>query len=73
MMADYMSAADAHDAELILRLLLHYTDEQIAEIWERQLIPNALIDDVRVAAHEQGLAYVGRLLDEDLRNRGIRT
>ena len=57
-----MNEAVVADAELILRLLCHFTDEQIAEVWERQLIPNRMEAGRRVAEVDGAVAYMKRVL-----------
>ncbi len=59
------------DVELILRLLCHFTDEQIAEMWERQLIPNRMEAGRRVAEVDGAVAYMKRVLARQLKGRVV--
>lgn len=57
---------DAWHVELCLRVLLHYTEEQIAEVWEQQRLPNRIEDGVRLVDRETAMAFVKELLRQDL-------
>lgn len=57
---------DAWHVELCLRVILRYTEEQIAEVWEQQRLPNRIEDGVRIVDREEAMAFVEQLLKQRL-------
>lgn len=58
------SADVVHDVEIILRRMFGYGDQQIADMWERQLVPNEVVDGQRVADMATALAFIRQLADK---------
>lgn len=58
---------DAWHVALYLRVLLRYTEEEIAEVWERQLLPNRIEHGVRLVDREQAMAFCDRLSKQSVR------
>jgi hypothetical protein len=61
-MTNEMNASVVADVELILGLVFHYTDEQIAEVWDKQLIPNRIEDGQRIADLGSAVVYLEGVL-----------